>query len=447
MTPEELLRYRAAGPRYTSYPTVPQWTEAPVEALASRLQADRPTQAYVHIPFCKEQCTFCGCNMVVAGRREPGERYLSALQLQLDALGAPRATERIHLGGGTPTWYGPDELVRLYQMIFEHFIPAPGAEISVEADPDVTTTEQIDTLAELGVNRLSLGVQSFDDGVLQAVQRPQSYDRIAELMTRSRERGIDSINLDLMYGLPTQSTATFLATLHKALELRPTRLAVFGYAHVPWLKRHQRKLDEAALPGPLERARQYLLAQEVLTDAGYIAIGLDHFALPDDELAQAYAQRKLYRNFMGYTTRPDLQMIGLGMSAISEFPDAYSQQLPHLSKWWKAVEAGTPFPWERGMVLRPEDLLRRHVIYSIMCNLELDEAEVSRRFGINVDTHFAEALQRLRGLEDDGVVERSGGKLRVNERLLVRHVAMAFDAYYTPPSATPAGGPRYSQTI
>jgi len=443
MTPEELLRYRRAGPRYTSYPTVPAWGDAPAAALQERLAADRPTQLYVHIPFCKEQCTFCGCNMVVAGRKEPGVRYLDALQQQVRALpGAERRTvERIHLGGGTPTWYGPEQLKRLYGVLAERFEPAAGAELSVEADPDVTTTEQLDVLAACGVNRLSLGVQSFDDTVLAAVHRPQSYDIIAKLLAHARDLGMGSINLDLMYGLPDQTPERFRATLEKTIALRPDRLAVFGYAHVPWLKRHQRKLNEDALPNPLQRAGLYLMAQEVLSEAGYVPIGLDHFALPGDELATAWSERTLYRNFMGYTTRADLQMIGLGMSAISEFPDAYAQQLPHLSKWWKAVEAGNPFPWERGVLLSAEDRIRRDAIYALMCNLELDIPAFEARHAVPFKSTFASALQELQPLVDDGVVDVSDSKIQVQERLLVRHVAMAFDGYLKPEAQ------RFSQTI
>ena len=448
---ETLLAWTRPGPRYTSYPTAPVWQEHFPEAdWHAMLEATTPpVSVYVHVPFCKEQCTFCGCTMVVAGRREPGQRYLAALERQLQALPLPGQdtvpTVRIHLGGGTPTWFSPDELTRLFALLSTRFALVPGAEVSVEADPDVTTAGHVDALRAAGCTRLSLGVQSFDDRVLEAVHRPQPRAKVGALLRQARGLGMGGLNLDLMYGLPHQDEASFADTLAEVLELRPDRLAVFGYAHLPWLKPHMKRIDASTLPGPLDRARLFLQAHRVLTAAGYQAIGLDHFALPDDELAVAQRARALHRNFMGYTTRADLPLIGLGMSAISELEDGYAQQIAHLSRWWGAVDGGAPTV-EKGHRLSADDRLRRDVINALMCNFEVDLAQVGARRGVDAEAALAGALAALGPLEADGLVTRDGPALRVppRGRLLVRNVAMAFDAHLGPP--TP-GRPRFSSTV
>ncbi len=446
-TPELLLRLTRPGPRYTSYPTVPLWSrDFPVEAFVEGLQGLRaPSSVYVHVPFCKEQCTFCGCNMVVSGRRDSGTRYLDELERQVEAL--PLAQEsvevvRIHLGGGTPTWLEPQDLERLYAIVRRRFKPIEGAELSVEADPEVTTDEQVDTLAALGVTRLSMGVQSFDPVVLAAVNRPQEHTRVHAIMERCRSLGMGSLNLDLMTGLPHQTLERFEDTLAKTLEMRPDRLAIFGYAHVPWLKAHQKKLDAAALPGPVERVELFLMAHRVLLEQGYQAIGMDHFALPDDELAVAQRAGALHRNFMGYTTRPDVELVGLGMSAISELRDVYVQLEPKLSRWWKADGR---MAIERGCVLTAEDRLRREVINRLMCNGVLPFAAVEQSHGIEFARHFAGELNDLSELEGQGLVERHSDRLQLSPlgKLLVRNVAMVFDPSLKQKSATP----RFSQTV
>ena len=449
LSPETLLRYNKPGPRYTSYPTAPIWTEhfPQAEADAALAAVRLPASVYVHIPFCAEQCTFCGCNMVVAGRREPGTRYLDALERQIDALPLPAATvpvSRIHLGGGTPTWLHAHELERLYALLYRRFVPVAGAELSVEADPEVTTDEQVEVLRRLGVNRLSMGVQSFDPKVLAAVNRPQRQTRVARILELARSLGMYSLNLDLIYGLPFQSAESFGETLDLTVAMRPDRLAIFGYAHVPWLKPHMKRMDTTALPGPVDRARLFLLAHEKLTAAGYQAIGLDHFALPDDELSVAQREERLHRNFMGYTTRPGLDLIGLGMSAISEFDEVYAQQKAKLSDWWGAVEKGEPVV-EKGLRLSAEDKLRRDVISRIMCNFVVPYAAVEAAHGIDFRAHFAAELAALAPLEADGLVIRGASDLRVTPqgRLLVRNAAMAFDAHLS----APAPGPRFSQTV
>lgn len=444
-----LMRHSGAGPRYTSYPTAPLWSSDLTEsALHEALRGVRaPASVYVHVPFCVEQCSFCGCNMVVARRQDAGDRYLDDLARRLDRLPLPASrlpVARIHLGGGTPTWLDERQLERLYALLFSRFAPVDGAELSVEADPEVTRDSQVHALAALGVNRLSMGVQSFDPVVLAAVNRPQQHTRVAALIELCRGLGMRSLNLDLMYGLPLQNLVSFEDTLRKTLEMRPDRLAVFGYAHVPWLKQHQNKINTAELPGPPARMELFLLAHRLLSEQGYQAIGMDHFALADDDLAVAQREERLHRNFMGYTTRPDLELIGLGLSAISELDGLYAQELTHLAGWRRALEQGGPL-LEKGCRLSAEDRLRRDLIFGLMCNFVVSKAQISARHGVDFDDHFAAELSRLGPLQDEGLVTLSPDRVQVTPlgRLLVRNVAMVFD----PSLQKPASGPRFSQTV
>ena len=447
---ETLLRHTRQGPRYTSYPTAPLWrTDFPEAGFHEGLaRLSGPAAVYVHVPFCREQCSFCGCNMVVAGRREPGQRYLGALERQLRSLPLPADqidVQRIHLGGGTPTWLSPDELRALFSMLDRRFRRSPGCEVSVEADPEVTSDAHLEALAALGVTRMSFGVQSFDDTVLRAVDRPQQRERVGELLQRARSLGMGSLNIDLMYGLPHQTAPRWRETLDETLRLRPDRLAIFGYAHLPWLKPHMKRIEAAALPGPLERAELFLAAHAALLDAGYQAVGMDHFALPDDDLAVAQRAGALHRYFMGYTTHRDQQLIGLGMSSISELGDRYVQQKSKLSHWWKAVEADGPVV-EKGVMLTPDDLLHREVIYAVMCNFEISAAALAERHQVDLWSYFNDARPALEALAAEGLVELDAAGLRVppRARLLVRNVAMCFDPSLR--GAAPSG-PRFSSTV
>ena len=448
LSPTDLLRrYDRPGPRYTSYPTAPVWRsdlgDGPfLDAVADLVG---PTSVYVHLPFCAEQCTFCGCNMLVAGRREAGDRYLEALERELECLRTPAdlPVVRIHLGGGTPTWFDVDGLRRLFSLLGGRFRRSEGAEISVEIDPEITTDEQIDVLSVLGVNRLSFGVQSFDPVVLRAVNRPQRTGRIEALFSRARMLGMRGLNIDLLYGLPHQTPESWSDTLDQTIALGADRLAVFGYAHVPWLKTHQRKIDASTLPDPAARLALAELAHEKLETAGYVAIGFDHYAKPDDELAVALRERRLHRNFMGYTTLRDVPLLGLGMSGISELPGIYAQAQSKLLRFYDAVGGKAPLV-EKSLVLSREDALRRDVIADLLCNLRVDYPRIERRHGVSFAAHFAQALSSLAAMEDDGLLVRSKHALEVTEagRILVRNVAMAFDAYLAPTAE-----PRFSQTI
>ncbi len=437
-------RYARPGPRYTSYPPVPRWSNEPgPRAWADVLgRLDRPTALYVHVPFCKDQCVYCGCNMVVSRRQSAGDRYLAALDRQVDAT-PPLAMRWVHLGGGTPTWLDPKQLHRLFATIRRAGYLVDGCEISVEVDPMVTDERRLDALVRDGVTRLSLGVQSLDPTVLAAVNRPQSRDAIEELVTLARSRGIDSINVDVMTGLPHQTADTLTDTLLHILRWRPERLSVFGYAHVPWLKRHQRAIDPSTLPGADERAELRLTAHHLLTEAGYVAIGFDHYARPGDPLANALSNGTIGRNFMGYTPYAALPVVALGPSGISEVDGAYVQVESHLGKWWRAIEEGR-VPVTRAYLSTADDRVHAAIIESILCRGEVLAHEIVDRFGRLPET-WSWSLRQLDPLVSDQLVEVSPERVVVTEkgRFFLRVVAMAFD----PSLAREQGQGRYSQTV
>ncbi|MCB9781206.1 MAG: oxygen-independent coproporphyrinogen III oxidase [Alphaproteobacteria bacterium] len=454
-----LLRLSARSPRYTSYPTAPAWSADvdPAALTAGMRRIHAPASVYVHVPFCAEQCSFCACNQVVAGRRDAGDRYLDAIERQLMGLPLPAdtlAVQRIHLGGGTPTWLDDRQLTRLLATLDRRFRREPGAELSAEVDPEITTDGQVELLAGLGATRLSMGVQSFDPAVLEAVGRPQRAERIGAILRRARALGMTGLNIDLMYGLPRQDRRAFQADLDRTIALAPDRLAIFGYAHVPWLKPHQKRLEPYGLQSADDRLELFLLAHDRLRAAGYVPIGFDHFARPDDALAKAAEAGRLHRNFMGYTTLPEVELIGLGMSAITELRGAFFQQESKLSRWWRAVEEGpergSVGPIEKGILLTRDDRIRQDVIRRIMCSLQVDWVEVASRWGIDPEAYFADDLARLAPLEALGIVRREPTRLFVPERgrLVVRNVAMAFDAWLQARKASgPETSPRFSSSI
>lgn len=449
ITPDQLLRLDRPGPRYTSYPTVPVWTEDGVSDadLRQAVAAVRgEVSVYVHVPFCKEQCWFCGCNQVVSRRQSAGDRYLDALERQLRQMPLPQGVHarRIHLGGGTPTWLDGDQLRRLVDLLDETCPRSEGAEFSVEIDPDVTSDAQLDLLAERGCTRISLGVQSTDDAVLQAIHRPQDTQRVIELMARARAHGMTGLNVDLVYGLPHQTPTTFARTLDVVGALAPDRLAAYSYAHVPWLKRHQQRIDEGALPAPADKLGLFLQARQFLAARGYEPIGMDHFARPDDELAVAARAGHLHRNFMGYTTMRGVPLIGYGVSAISEVGGLFAQQQPHLGAWYRAMaDVDGPPVVHRGYRMTDDDHVRSELIAELMCNFALDVDAFEVRHGLRFADAFASELAALAPLVDDGLVNLSPRRLQVTElgRLLVRNVAMCFDAHLG------RSGARFSRTV
>lgn len=418
------------APRYTSYPPVPRWGEADPTAVAAALsRISSPAQVYVHIPFCVSQCTFCGCNMMVARRREAGVRYLKALQAHLTRLPLPAAripVQRIHLGGGTPTWLTPDELSELMGILTARLVPEPGAELSVEANPHVTTAEHLDRLHSLGFNRLSLGVQSMDEGVLAAVDRAPMAEQVKALMNQAKSLSMET-SLDLMTGLPSQTRETLSDSLAQVVALKPERVSIFGYAHVPWLKRHQKALD-GRVPAAEQRTMLRKHARDCMIEAGYEPIGFDHFSLPHDELAVALKAGTLHRNFMGYTTLGDVDLLGLGCSAISDVGGMYWQDEPKLRRWQSACESGEPVAC-RGHVMSEDDKIRRSIINSLMCHLKIDAWDLIEEHGIRLNERFPEAIAALGPMIDEGLVSLTPQGLSVTEqgRSQVRLIAHAFD--------------------
>ncbi len=438
--PELIRKYDRPGPRYTSYPTAPEWSDAFkadrwLEHLARADGEGGPLSVYVHLPFCVEMCRFCGCNVVATHDRSRADAYLDVLEKEVALVAArlPRRREvsQLHWGGGTPTFLDPRQLERCHAILARSFRFTPDAEKAIEVDPAVTTCAQIETLAGLGFNRISMGVQDFDPKVQETVGRIQSEKETADLVEAARRNGFKGVNLDLIYGLPHQTEASWARTLERILAIHPDRMAVFGFAYVPWAKPHQRLLPESALPGSEQRVALFLAAVERFTQAGYRLIGLDHFALEADELARAQREGYLTRNFQGYTVRPAADTVAFGMSAISDLGGAYAQSSHRLKEWGDLVEGGV-LPVERGASVTDDDVLRRFVINRVMCLLRLDLREVARRFGDAARSEIEASLRRgLEELTADGLVTFDGDVLHVMPlgQLLVRNVAMLFDAY------------------
>jgi oxygen-independent coproporphyrinogen-3 oxidase len=435
-----IQKYDRPGPRYTSYPTAPEWTEAFGEAqyadhLARAEQAGGPLSLYVHLPFCREMCRFCGCNVVATHDRTRADAYLDLLEQEVALVAARLPTRRtvsqLHWGGGTPTFLDEKQLVRCHELLARHFTFTKDAEKAIEIDPAITTRSQIETLAKLGFNRISMGVQDFDAKVQEVVGRIQGEKETAELVQAARDHGFQGVNLDLIYGLPYQTPETWKSTLERILAIHPDRMAVFGFAYVPWSKPHQRLLPQEALPKTEQRVELFLGAVEAFTQAGYRLIGLDHFALESDELAKAQQGGYLYRNFQGYTIRPAADTVAFGMTSISDVGGAYAQNAHKLKDWGDRVAAGR-LPVERGAAMTDDDVMRRFVINRVMCLLRLDLPEVAERFGAAARRAVEENLRAgVKELADDGLVTFDGEVLTVTPlgQLLVRNVAMLFDAY------------------
>ncbi len=429
-------------PRYTSYPTAPHFTAAiggdTYAGWLARLPATATLSLYLHVPYCVELCHYCGCHTKVVRRPEPIENYAQRLVDEVTLLGAAaggRDVVHIHWGGGTPSLLGPSQLTRLAERIDRLFRLGPGAEHAIELDPRRVTRDVAATLARIGINRASLGVQDFSPHVQQAIGRLQPFDEVAACVAMLREAGIHRINLDLMYGLPQQTTEDVRRSAALAASLDPSRLALFGYAHVPWFKSNQRLIDEAALPGAAARLDQAEAARETLIERGYEAIGLDHFARAGDDLAVAAQGRRLKRNFQGYTTDEADALIGLGASAIGRLPEGFVQNAPDIAGYSRAVAAGR-FATRRGIALSPEDRLRGRVIERIMCDFAVDldavaaEHETASGGGATTEA-FAIELASLGKLAAAGLVEIAGRRITMTEqgRPFVRLAAAAFDAY------------------
>jgi oxygen-independent coproporphyrinogen-3 oxidase len=441
LTAEMLAKYDRPGPRYTSYPTAIEFHEAfgPKRYLEKLHEASRrpeePLSLYVHLPFCRERCTFCGCNVIVTQKPGVAAAYLDDLEREIEIvakhLGDRRRLVQYHWGGGTPTYLTLDEMKRVWDSIAKHFTLAPGAEVAIEVDPRVTTRRQAELLKQLGFNRISMGVQDFDSDVQDAVNRYQSFPVTRDLHLYMRDLGFESINFDFIYGLPHQTPETFRKTMELALELRPDRVAVYSYAFVPWIKAHQKAIRLEDLPPRDVKLQLFGVAYELLTGAGYQQIGMDHFAVKEDSLAVAAREHTLFRNFMGYTTHPAKEYVGVGVSSIGDIGGAFAQNTKKLNRYKDALDRGEP-PIERGFERSKDDEIRRDVIQNLMCNFRLDVPAIERDYGVDFASYFADSLRELdEGPVAHGFVTRTPMAIEVTEagRLFVRNVCMAFDAY------------------
>ena len=454
VTPELLARYDKPGPRYTSYPTAPQFsTEFGPEAYEARLgmanaRAGEPLSVYCHIPFCDHRCLYCGCHVIITQRDDIVDKYLSYMKREVDMVAAKLPDRRdilqLHWGGGTPTHLHPEQMEGLFRHLTSHFHLHPEAEVAIEIDPRVTSGAHLATLRQLGFNRLSLGVQDFTPEVQHAVERNQTYEETAELLQEARRLGFWDCNIDLIYGLPLQTLDSFRDTLHRVVGLRLGRVAVYSYAHVPWIRPQQKKIHESDLPTPETKLGLFAAAIQVFTGAGYRRIGMDHFALPEDELARARDRGALTRNFMGYTVRQGADLVAFGVSGIGEVGGAFVQNVKKLSDYYRRLD-DSQFPVDRGYVLDNDDYIRRFVILSLMCNFELDLAELRSRFGIEFAAYFAAEIDALQTHVDPGFFEWTPAKLTVTPMgsVFIRNICMVFDRYLNAPRAKPI----YSRTV
>ena len=439
-----LARYASrTTPRYTSYPTAPHFRKGFAEAKyrdwLARLDVDEPLSLYLHVPFCRKMCWYCGCNMKLASRYEPIGDYADVLRhevaLTADALPGRMTVSHLHWGGGTPTALEPDDLESIMDEVRGRWDFADGAEIAIESDPRTLSAEMATRIGALGFTRASFGVQEFDPRVQEAINRVQPPEMVRLAVDRLRGAGVSGINFDLIYGLPHQTVASLTETVRLSAEMRPDRVALFGYAHVPWMAKNQRMIDEAALPDAKERAAQAKAAAEALAAEGYIPIGLDHFALPHDDLAISAQAGVLRRNFQGYTTDRAETLIGMGTTSIGRTPSGYVQNIAETGAWGRAVSEGR-LPVSKGLPLTDDDRLRAEVIERLMCDGHVDLVAISRAHAAP-EGWYAQALTTLEEMAADGLLTLSGGEVRMTPlgRPLVRVAAAAFDAYLSQSAA------------
>jgi len=441
---ELIHKYDHAGPRYTSYPTAPQFHEGFGEreyraAAAASNQSGRPLSLYFHIPFCDTICFYCACNKIATKDRRMATGYLQRVHreiaLQSELFDKGRKVEQLHWGGGTPTFISHDQMRELMDVTRRHFSLADDevGEYSIEIDPREATAETIALLREIGFNRLSMGVQDLDPVVQQAVNRIQTEAETMAVLEAARENGFRSISIDLIYGLPFQTADSFLRTLDRIIEVGPDRLSVFNYAHLPKVFKPQRRINAEDLPAPHIKLEILKATIDHLEQAGYIYIGMDHFARPDDELAVAQREGTLYRNFQGYSTHSNCDLVAMGVTSISMVDDSYCQNERGLDEYYQRLDRGL-LPVFRGIALNRDDLIRRDVITRLICNFTLDFAAVEQRWGIDFEDYFAADLVKLDEMEADRLLARNGRQIQVlpRGRLLIRNICMAFDSYLPP---------------
>jgi oxygen-independent coproporphyrinogen-3 oxidase len=436
---ELIKKYDRPGPRYTSYPPATEFTqevgaEEYIEKLIDSNSRKSPLSLYFHIPFCEQRCLYCGCNVIISHRKGIEipylERVYREMRLVSQYIDSDRPVSQLHWGGGTPNYLDGKQIREFFREITENFKFEEGAEISIELDPRFAHREQIEVIKEVGFNRVSLGVQDLDDRVQRAVNRIHPLPVIKRVIEDIRDVGFESLNLDLIYGLPYQSKESFERTIEQIIELNPDRLAIYSFAYVPWIKPHQKLLPQDAIPSAEEKLRILQMVIEKLQEAGYVYIGMDHFAKPEDELAVAQREGKLWRNFQGYTTRKGVELLGFGATSIGMLYDGYFQNYKTLREYNVAVDKGS-IPVFRGYILGEDDLIRREVIMDIMCNLGVDFARVEREFNISFTRYFERELEELAELEKDGLIKVSNNSIRILPvgRLLIRNVAMVFDSH------------------
>lgn len=458
---ELVRRFDRAAPRYTSYPTALEFHEGVGEsdyrerlAAADARAPAAPLALYVHIPFCERLCTFCACHFIATPHREVATAYVADLERELEllagALPRRRTLAQLQWGGGTPTYLPPAELERLHAAIARQFTFAPGAEVAIEVDPRFTTRAHLASLARLGFNRLSMGVQDFTPAVQEAIGRRQTFAETRDLVLAARALGFGGgLNFDLVYGLPHQDEESFDTNLDRLLELAPDRVALYSFAWVPWARPHQKRIDPETLPAGEEKLALFLAARERLLEAGYEAVGIDHFARPDDELARAARAGRLDRNFMGYSAEPPAASVAVGVTGIGELDGAYFQNERRLSDWRDAIAAGK-LPVRRGYLLDADDRIRQHVIGRLLCDFEVDKTEVARRFAIDFDEYFSDSLATLADwnrASGGGLVADHPDRLTVapTGRPFVRSLCTAFDRHLA--ARTAGGRPAFSRAI
>jgi oxygen-independent coproporphyrinogen III oxidase len=445
---ELVARYDGRVPRYTSYPTAPHFTRSVgadvYERWLGELPEDAPLSLYLHVPFCDRLCLYCGCNTSVvrldSSRRAYGELLTREIGHVARLIGGRRTVSHLHWGGGTPTSLPGDCLIGIMEKLRERFVLAPDAEIAIEVDPTSFPSDRRDALAAMGVTRISLGVQDLEPSVQRAIGREQSYGETEACAVAARSLGVQSVNLDLIYGLPLQTTQGVVSTARRVLDLKPDRIAVFGYAHVPWMKRHQALIPDDLLPGPLERHAQADAIRSVLTqEGGYVAVGIDHYAQPDEPMAKAAAARRLKRGFQGYTIDAAPVLIGFGASAIGSLPQGYVQNAPTAAAYAREIKAGR-LATVRGVELSADDRLRRDAIERIMCDLEVDLEAVASKHGADPAQLIESAAKGLPRFVSDGLARWDGRRVTVSERgrPFVRSLAALFDRYLAQGGSSPS---------